>query len=407
MPWVGLSVETDQSFRLCCHFSHRELINDEQGRPLRFTEINQLSEIVNHAYLKQVRLEMLANKIPKACEGCHKSECATGYSPRLDYLKTLNHQLEETAPTVKSDGSITPKIAHFHYSTDNICNLRCRMCHPRYSKGIAKEWQQLGLVRPDDPEFSIDADLLSQLVSNSNIFENLIHDLKELKITGGEPFLSPYVATLLKKIAKHPKCSEIDLTIYTNATIYPSHIENELKQFKSVHLLCSIDAIGDLAEYIRTGCAWSEIDQNLRRFIALSERDNFSLGIVTTLTAYALCGLPELLDYLIQLKIPNVLLPDFNRIDAPTALTPDVLPERVLKKIKHDLQIFISNHPEIFVGREALRYQTILNSLYHEIDQALKNNPGQRYLDFLLFSKRLDHLRSQSLKQVLPHLDDQ
>jgi len=400
MPFIGLSVESDQSVRLCCHISQRDMIKDSTGKPLRFTQVKNVSEIINSNYLKQVRLEMLSNKIPAACKNCHKSESLSGHSPRMEYLREFHSDLELIAPSIQPDGSIEVKIKHFHYSTDNICNLACRMCHPRYSVKIAQEWEKLGLVRPDDPEFFINTEKLSHLVEDNGLLENLLDHLSEMKITGGEPFLSPYVEFLVKKMAIHPRASEIELSFYTNATTYPEHLLNELKRFKKISFYCSIDAVGKLAEYVRYGCDWNKVQANLMKFQKLTNQSQFKMRLVTTLSAYAFLGLPELLKFTTAQLNAEMIIPEFNPLYAPSALTLEVLHRELIEKTRDEIQTFfkVNNFP---LNEENLKH---LRNLYALIDETLKLKTGERYLDFILFSQKLDHKRGQSLKNVLPVL---
>ena len=402
MPFIGLSVESDQSVRLCCHISQRDMIKDTSGKPLRFTQVKNISEIINSNYLKQVRLEMLSNKIPAACQNCHQSEISSGHSPRIEYLREFHTDLEKIAPTIQPDGSIEVEIKHFHYSTDNICNLACRMCHPRYSVKIAHEWEKLGLVRPDDPEFFIDTKKLSLLVEENGLLENLLDHLSEMKITGGEPFLSPYVEFLIKKMAKHPRASEIELSFYTNATTYPNHLLEDFKQFKKITFFCSIDAVEELAEYIRYGCDWNEVKKNLDKFLELSKQPKYDLKIVTTLSAYSLLGLVNLLKFTFSLKIAELAIPEFNPVFAPATLNLNVLPKELLIKIKNEITYFFESND--LDGSIRKRHSVHISKLFSLIDTALKANPGEKFLDFLLFSKKLDQKRGDSLKDVLPLL---
>ena len=94
-----------------------------------------------------------------------------------------------------------------------------------------------------------------------------LSELQEINIVGGEPFYSKKLKHFLKRL---PKTSKISLN--TNGSIFPDNqILKLLETFSSVQIDISIDAIGPLAECIRYGTIWKDVEKNIEEVTNIME----------------------------------------------------------------------------------------------------------------------------------------
>ncbi len=106
------------------------------------------------------------------------------------------------------------------------CSLRCRDCS--------------NLMRYYQNPQNFD---LGQLYKNMDRFFQIIDEINEVRILGGEPFMYKDVHLVIEKLIKEPKVKKI--IIYTNGTIAPT--EHQLRVLKSGKVLFIITDYGELS----------------------------------------------------------------------------------------------------------------------------------------------------------------
>ena len=146
---------------------------------------------------------------------------------------------------------------------DFTCNFMCRICRP----ALSSKWDSVdeNWTRFDKDHYYKDENRKNFSYAQERFLNySDLSNLKEVNIVGGEPFYSKKLLWFLKKIPKSVKIS-----INTNGSIFPEkNIINELEKFKSVQVDISIDAVGELAECIRFGTKWNDIEKNVKKHIS-------------------------------------------------------------------------------------------------------------------------------------------
>ena len=155
------------------------------------------------------------------------------------------------------------------------CIARCIMCNI---------WQ----ISRDVP--NLPADQWVKLLSS-----NLFVDLRELDITGGEPFIKKDLPDLFAGICELKKTSLKALksiAVTTNGLLTEqvlTHTEKILPKLQKKNLelvmVCAMDAVGNIHDKIRNyKNAWSKVNETIEGLIKLKEKyTNLIIGLKTTI----------------------------------------------------------------------------------------------------------------------------
>jgi hypothetical protein len=147
--------------------------------------------------------------------------------------------------------------------------MKCRSCGPEFSSLHAKEY----LDKKADKEklkqyFNMD-DIVVTSNKGNKFFKNLkpyLKDVEEVYFAGGESLITPeHYQTLDEWIAQGK--TDIDLSYTTNFSVFKFKDKNVIdywKQFKSVQIFASLDGMGKVGEYLRSGTDWKEIEDNIK-----------------------------------------------------------------------------------------------------------------------------------------------
>ena len=194
--------------------------------------------------------------------------------------------------------------------------------------------------------------------------------LQELRITGGEPLMSPDLWRLFDWFKENNSNPDMRLAVNSNLGGKDDLIDRLISASHDIpnfHLYTSCEAMGVQAEYIRDGLEWNQFIKNLNRVIM--EGDLVGLHMMCTVNALCLESLTEFLDLMLKYKSQfGVDFPVFtlNIVRFPSFQSPLVLPTE--KKQQHSQQL--RNWLEINKD----------NSLVHEMER----NQVIRLIDYLV-----------------------
>lgn len=311
LPWIAIDRNrTSQSDRLsltpCCLYESKEC----------HTEV---SEYWNSAEIVELRQKMLDGERPAGCRLCWENEDKGVTSLRQS---VNNGRLDRYKERLR-DTSLSHPPTQLKYTAGVECNLSCRMCLPTFSSRVKRVWDILGKKAN-----TVEDNLLNDkeyILSNRK-------NLQYLDITGGEPFYNKNVKTVLKELIDSKDSDHITLHIVTNATRIDQTTVDLLKQFKDTVLSVSMDGVGAHQEYIRPGCNWNMLCDN----IELLRQHQISLQVVSTISVLNILHLEKLENWCQERQIhwANPAL-----IDNPAELSPhnlpfqlhDQVPEKYLK----------------------------------------------------------------------------
>lgn len=240
----GVSIRSDGAVAPCCAWRN---INQDD-RPV-FDSSDNWKVFNNNIY------EDLKKSWLPGCEECRIGEVTNGKS-----LRTYANSIF----TAESSG-----IEYWDFKLNTTCNLTCKMCASHSSSAWARDvranYKLLkntvyaeGLNKPrvwkQDDGLNIE-DLYPALL-----------DAKYIKFTGGEPFLIPEVKKCLEFLVEAEVSHNVHLQLITNGTQTLDDWNHLFSQFKHVVISISIEATGDLYEYIRQGASWKKVSENIVQF---------------------------------------------------------------------------------------------------------------------------------------------
>lgn len=272
-PWTSfyMGETTTNNSKICC----RDIIRNN----VPFDD--DIMKWRNHKSYLEVRSAMLANTVSDIF--C-KKECPVLISKNqtdidLDDIiknsKIFNNDDNALLiqKEIKNKDIILKSYPMFcHISTDHICNFNCKMCH----------------VKNDSSYFISDKSIL------------LIHKILQksdgnlsITVSGGEPFYSQYTIDILEELMIYKNAW---FKIITNGSYFHDKL---LDGMKLDNICISVDApFKSLFEKIRTDSNFDVVNNNIKKYILLSNQRKFSLNIIMTVSYVNYKYILDMFDYI-------------------------------------------------------------------------------------------------------------
>jgi radical SAM protein with 4Fe4S-binding SPASM domain len=279
LPWMHLEIKHNGVIRPCCVFQGSVgNINNEK-----------LQNAFNNQSMRSLREEFLKGKKHPGCNSCWSNE-----SQGLTSNRTYHAQLLKTELLTKFLSN--PKITSLDIKPGNTCNFKCRICGPNSSSLHANERNQFLKINSLSVENWIDNDeYVGQLI-------DLLPNLKNIDMYGGEPFLIKKFNSILKTAIDKNYASGIRLHYNTNGSIYPQHLIEYWKHFQHIDIQISVDNIGQRFELERGGL-WTDVENNIKKLLALN-LPNATIGIMPAISIMNVFYIGELLNWAKSLGLP-------------------------------------------------------------------------------------------------------
>ena len=284
-------------------------------------------------------------------------------------------------------------IEYLDIRTGNTCNFMCNFCNPWNSHLIGKEYANSHANSHADPMQIVYGPKKTHSIKIG--FVNNISKYKNLKFihfAGGEPFFMK--KKLIKIIDLIQNKEQITFRVLTNTSLYDEEIIEKLKQFKTVWIMMSIDAIGRSIEISRWRSNWNILDENIQKFVKLrNDYPQVNLMMVPAIGVYTVGSLPKLLEYGSRNKIYTSVL----FIQDPYSQVVNMISSNHLKKIKEKV---LAKCKVFKIDRENCNYKEIIQ----QFDFYIKNNNINNKVikSFWYWQKYFEDNRNYSLKKELP-----
>ena len=333
-PWTHTYVSPQGERRLCCasreeaKFTKQYL--DSGGGSTNFNPVS-LEEHWNSDYMKDIRKRMLAGEAIPQCVVCNENVLNL-HTYRKYFTETLfPHKIQDILDSTDETGHTTMIPISYDYRLSNLCNFKCRMCGDQ----LSSSWESENKIHTTPTDAWLQPNTRRK-ISNFQV-EVLEEELQaavdqsvieEIYWVGGEPLMWERHWTIMQQLVDTGQSKDVVVRYNTNLsrTKYKNYdLYNMLDNFKNVNICASIDAIGDIGEYVRTGLKWPEFLQNFYDGMFLLDKyGHDAIVFDVTLTTPGLFGLKDMFDKVTELDVKSYFkftyAFDPTKIIAPTAL---------------------------------------------------------------------------------------
>ena len=378
-------VKTNKSF---CIYPWIE-IHDRQGcaslcirstaYPVKQTK--NITDWKNDPEFSVIRQKMLAGERLPNCHVCYDYEDKGIESYRQfetkDWISKLGiHSVQQLHNL--------DKPYFYELELNNICNVMCRSCEPRFSHLIAKEAVENNIIASSSPVkryySNIDVVNIDKLCSKSRVY-----------MQGGEPTIMPEVLEFLNRCIAQGK-TDTDISMCTNGQHLSTKFLDAVNQFSNVNFSFSIDGYKHVNDYWRHGTEWDKIIRNAK----LLQSYGHNISINTVPGIYNVTNLHLLFEFLEDEFPHSGIYLQINKKPQQSAYNfpiPDLVVES-MEKCKQTSVYYADGKSN----------KTCIDSLYDYYNKGPKCNLDD-LRDFFTENDRLDKIRDMCLRDYIPELE--
>jgi len=250
--------------------------------------------------------------------------------------------------------------------------------------------------------------------------------LKQFRITGGEPLLSKNTFKVLDYIIENPNPS-LTFSVNTNMNV-PDELYNKfIEKLKIIQdnnmighlqIFTSAEAHGKQAEYIRHGMNYEQWLKNIERMI--NEVPRAAISIMSTYNILSIPSYTKFLDDMLKLRLkyrhiayqnhraPIVM--DMPYLRHPPHQASYIIPENLLHYVEEQIKFMEDNQESSvpsqeytgFYEHEIYKLRRIYNIIKTEIDSGKDNSIFRK--DFVAFVDEHDRRRGTNFSETYPEL---
>jgi MoaA/NifB/PqqE/SkfB family radical SAM enzyme len=369
-PFLGLYADYTGKYAPCC--------------VSKKVEVDSLDKYWSDETIKSMREQLANHQWPDECSYC-KNRVEQNLETDIISWKKIANKIENLELNIEN-GNQTRGPVLLDFRPGNKCNLKCRMCGPKFSNLWNDEIKNnKELKKWLSPFDSSENNKLYEFIKYS---EKL--DLIQIKVLGGEPTIDENVLLFLENMVSNKnKLPQLNFT--TNGTNLNKRFNNIIKKFKDLHIIFSVDAVGKEYEYIRTNASWNKVKRNIENSLKEDIAKDYTFNII--LMPYNIFSINELLEWIVSLYDKNYYFS--LTVDTSEAIHTSlsaVLPEDIEYAIKNLEEFIPKINPKFF--KEIYGANDFLRIL-----KATKFNKDE-YLKFKEYNNLLDKIRSTSLLSI-------
>ena len=408
-PFTGLATREDGAIKICC-----------RSHPIGHIQDNTLEQIWNNNNMRRIRQQVLHGERPTECDSCFRLEDQGVESLRQRHIENKIPESRinlypNALEGLNSDMTMPFKIPTMEIKLNNLCNLKCRMCHPMDSTSW-NDWDQVEEFYKKENNFMValiqDLNLknkpyLDKFEDSDNwwkSFEKNLPYFQRVEFAGGEPLMDPQHYRILDMLK--PYANNIEIKYATNLTTLGISkgrtVWDYWPQFKSIAVNVSLDGVGDVYNYIRGNGDWNKVVDNIKK---IQNMPNISriVGACTVQISNVLS-----IDKIMEVFLNELGIVFYaNKVEHPKHLSAQVLPP-ALKILA--VQRLESMRERIFDFKLIKKHKILEKITMDQIDFTINyingTDQSNLWLDCVEFNRRLDVTRDQSFFDVTPEFKE-
>jgi len=407
-PFTGLATREDGAICACC-----------RSHPIGFIQDAPLEYHWNGEVIQNMRRQLLRGERPKECEPCFSLEDQGVESLRQRHISNKMPESRinlypDALSKMRHDFTMPFEIPTIELKLNNLCNLKCRMCHPMDSTSW-NDWSEVkefykaegnimyAIVEKHDLENKPHLDNFQDNPEWWASLEKLLPYFRRVEFAGGEPLMDPQHYRILDMLA--PYGDQIEIKYATNLSMLGKSnrtVWQYWPKFKSVAVNVSIDGMDKSYEYVRGNASWSELINNIKQIQTIPNISRI-VGAVTVQISNVL-----ILDKMIEYFLDDLgIVFHSHRVEYPRLLSAQVLPRELqvlaitkLRAVDQRLEEFklIKQHPELLAYTRG--------QIKDNINYLMARDQSDKWPDCVEFNRRLDASRDQSFTDVTPEFID-
>jgi len=383
-PWIHLHAYPTGEAYPCCH---AEMGVGQVGN----CRTNTLEEIWHNDAMTKLRSNMLSETKNATCGRCYEQEESGFFSGRKSANKHHGHHVKklDTNPF---------EMTYWDIRFSNLCNLKCRSCGHIFSS----QWyqDQAKLAGPQWKETNTVLNYAGR--TETDMWEQLephLDYVEQIYFAGGEPLLMEEHYRILDELVRRGRFDVrlIYNTNFTHTDLKGNSVFEYWKQFDSVAVGASLDAMGPRAEYIRKGTDWAVVEQNRRLMIEICPQVDFYIS--PTLSIMNALHMPQFHRAWVEQGLLQPQDLNVNILQDPAHYRIDIAPG----KYKEKLTVQYYDHIEWLeqvgdpLGRAIQGFQSAI--------QFMNATDNTHLIDtFWRKTNELDSIRSENILNVIPEL---
>jgi len=388
LPWMHLHAFPDGRAYPCCFALDK----------LHVGNVNEQSmeEVFNGEKMKQMRLNMLANKRSRECAKCYDQEDSGFFSLRLSSNKHFGHNISMTENT-KPDGTADFIIKYWDIRFSNLCNMACRSCGTWFSSNWYEDHKKLTGAPPNH------AKIMKAGRSGNDIWEQLLKQfdhVEQFYFAGGEPIIMEEHLRILKELDKR-KMYHVRLIYNTNfskSKFKGTDIFELWNKFDSVSIGASLDAEGPRAELMRKGTVWEETLANRKRMLEVCPQVDFYISATVGLS-----NCLHVTDFHKSWVEQGLIKPqdfNFNLLQYPMWQRMDLLPQNEKEKVT-------AKYKEHIAWLKSQDHLTRASKGFESaLDWMNKKDMTRMLPTFVGETRKYDKIRDENFTDVFPEWKD-
>jgi len=326
-PWTHTYISPQSERRMCCasreeHKFQKQYIdasNDEKYGEVKDSgdiedykaNIVTLKQHWNSPYMMDIRKKLLEGEQIPQCDVCNDSILSQSTYRQWFTGFLFQDKIDQIFEETDEDGRTTMEPVSFDYRVSNLCNFKCRMCGEQLSSSWETEKRKHGHWSPENQPFMVPEnkkiiEKFQKEVVEEEFWDSICRGIvEEIYWVGGEPLMYDIHWKAMDRLAEDDNLKKVHLRYNSNLSRvrYGKHyLYDWLPQAKDWTMCASIDGIGLIGEFVRTGLDWDQWDKNFREGVALPG-GNDKMLMDLTITGPGMFGLKDFLDYALELDV--------------------------------------------------------------------------------------------------------